>query len=147
MLGSVLGVVSNVALNLALYPVLGYRGVALGTSLAAAVNFAVLVVAWRRRHGGLAGSGVAGQLGRVILASLALAAASWAAERGIGWLLPGSGPGRRFALAFGPIGAGALAYLAAARALRISELDELVRVLFRSRSRLVCRNGSGSRNG
>ena len=36
--GSVLGMVSNVGLNVALYPVLGFRGVALGTSLAAAAN-------------------------------------------------------------------------------------------------------------
>ena len=38
---------ANVGLNFTLYPVLGYRGVALGTSLAATVNFAVLAGAWR----------------------------------------------------------------------------------------------------
>jgi putative peptidoglycan lipid II flippase len=135
-LGSVLGMVSNVALNLALYPVLGYRGVALGTSLAAGANFAVLAIAWRRRYGGLAGSGIVGQLARVLLAALALGLAAWAAERGIAWLLPpAKGLGRQLALAFGPIAAGGLAYLAAARALRIRELDEVVGVLRRRRSR------------
>ncbi|HET9594906.1 MAG TPA: murein biosynthesis integral membrane protein MurJ, partial [Anaeromyxobacteraceae bacterium] len=68
-LGSILGMASNVALNLALYPVLGYRGVALGTSVAVMVNFAVLALAWRRRHGGLGASGVGRQLARVAAAS------------------------------------------------------------------------------
>src|SRR5574340_423349 len=78
-IGSVLGMVSNVALNLALYPVLGFRGVALGTSLAAVANFAVLAWAWRRRHGPMGG---AGQLWKVLLASAALAATAYGAERG-----------------------------------------------------------------
>jgi putative peptidoglycan lipid II flippase len=134
--GSVLGMVSNVALNVALYPVLGYRGVALGTSLAAAANFAVLALAWRSRHGGLGGSGILRQLGKVLLASVALAAAAWAAERGLVRLLPaGKSLPRQLALAFLPIAAGGLAYLGAARALGVRELDELLGALRRRRAR------------
>ena len=135
-LGSALGVASNVALNLALYPVLGYRGVALGTSLAAGANFALLLFAWRRGHGGLAGSGVARQLGRVAIATLALAAVAWSTERGLAWMLPATKSiGRQLALAFVPIAAGGIAYLTAARALRIQELDDLLRVGRRGRTR------------
>jgi putative peptidoglycan lipid II flippase len=134
--GSILGMASNVALNVALYPVLGFRGVALGTSLAAGANFAVLAFAWRRRYGSLGGAGTARQLGKVVLASVALAAAAWAAERGLSAALP---PGktlvRQLVLAFGPIAAGGLAYLAAARALGIRELDELVAAVRRRRAR------------
>jgi putative peptidoglycan lipid II flippase len=134
-IGSMLGMSSNVLLNALLWPVLGYRGVALGTSLAATANFAVLAVAWRRRHGSL-GAGVFRQLGRVVAASLALAAVAWATERGLAALLPvhKSLP-RQLALAFGPIVTGGVAYLAAARALGIPELDELLGVLRKRRAK------------
>ena len=132
--GSTLGMASNVALNVALWPVLGYRGVALGTSLAAGANFAVLAWAWRRAYGSLGGAGTLRQLGKVLAASLALAVAAWAAERGLELLLPaGKTLPRQLLLAFGPIAAGGIAYLAAYRALVIRELDELLAALRRRR--------------
>jgi putative peptidoglycan lipid II flippase len=134
-IGSVLGMISNVVLNVTLYPVLGFRGVALGTSVAAAVNFGVLAIAWRRRHGGLGGTGVVPQLGRVLLASAALAVAAFLAERALERALPPGGFGRQLALGLGPITAGGLAYLAAARALGIAELQELLGALRRRRAR------------
>jgi putative peptidoglycan lipid II flippase len=134
-LGSILGMVSNVVLNVTLWPVLGFRGVALGTSLAAGVNFAVLVLAWRRRHGGLGGSGIVPQLGRVVLASAVLAAAAWGAERGLDGVLRSGGLGRQLVLGLVPIAAGGLAYLAAARVLRIGEMGELASALRRRRAR------------
>jgi putative peptidoglycan lipid II flippase len=134
--GSVLGMASNVALNLALYPVLGFRGVALGTSVAAGANFGVLAWAWKRRYGSLGGKGTVKQLGKVVLASAVLAAAAWAAERGLSAVLPpGKTLGRQLVLAFGPIAAGGLAYLAAARVLGVRELDELLGALRRRRAR------------
>jgi putative peptidoglycan lipid II flippase len=134
--GSVLGMGSNVALNLALYPVLGFRGVALGTSVAAGANFGVLAWAWKRRYGSLGGKGTVKQLGKVVLASAVLAAAAWAAERGLSAVLPpGKTLGRQLVLAFGPIAAGGLAYLAAARVLGVRELDELLGALRRRRAR------------
>jgi putative peptidoglycan lipid II flippase len=133
-LGSVLGMVANVALNAALFPVLGFRGVALGTSLAAAANFAVLGLAWRR-HGGLRGARLLPHLGRVLAACVPLALAAWGAWRGLDRLLPASGGiGRQLALGLCPVVAGALAYLAAARALAIRELDELLASLRRGRA-------------
>ena len=131
--GSALGMAANVALNAALYPVLGFRGVALGTSLAATANFAVLAVAWRRRHGGLGGVGVARQLGRVVLACVPLALVAWGAWRGLDAVLPPGGLWRQLTVGLAPIAAGALAYLAAARALGIRELDELLGALRRRR--------------
>lgn len=135
-LGSVAGMACNVVLNLALYPVLGFRGVALGTSLAAGANFAVLLWAWRRRHGGLGGSGVVPQLLRVLLATAALGLAAWAAHRGLAVVLDGHRSlARQLVLAFGPIAAGGAAYLAAARLLGLGELAELLGGLRRRRSR------------
>jgi putative peptidoglycan lipid II flippase len=131
--GSVLGMVANVALNAALYPVLGFRGVALGTSLAAAANFTVLAVAWRR-HGGLGGAGLLAHLARILAACVPLALAAWGTWRGLDRLLPAGGLARQLALGLLPVAAGAVAYLAAARALAIRELDELVAALRRRRA-------------
>ncbi|HEX9289455.1 MAG TPA: murein biosynthesis integral membrane protein MurJ [Anaeromyxobacteraceae bacterium] len=129
--GSFLGMASNVTLNLALYPVLGYRGVALGTSLAAFANFAVLAVAWRRRHGGLGGAGIYRHLARVLAATAVLALVAWGTARGLGQVLPARGLPRQLAHALVPILVGALAYFAAARALGLRELDDVLRVLRR----------------
>jgi putative peptidoglycan lipid II flippase len=125
---------ANVGLNAALFPVLGFRGVALGTSLAAAANFAVLGFAWRR-HGGLGAARLLPHLLRVLAACVPLALAAWAAWRGLDRLLPPGGLPRQLALGLVPVAAGAAAYLAAARALGIRELDELVSALRRRRAR------------
>jgi putative peptidoglycan lipid II flippase len=134
-LGSVLGMVSNVALNLTLYPVLGYRGVALGTSVAATVNFAVLAFAWRRRHGGLGGARVLPHLARVLAASAVLALVAWGTARGLAHVLPPRGLWRQLALAFGPIALAGPAYFAASRLLGLGELDEVLRLVRRRASR------------
>ncbi len=134
-LGSFAGMASNVLLNVTLYPVLGYRGVALGTSLAAGANFLVLAWAWRRRHGGLGGSGVVPQLLRVLAASAVLAVAAWGSARGLAAVVPGHGARRQLVLGLVPVLVGGSAYLAAAKLLRIHELEELVSALRRRRAR------------
>ena len=132
-IGSVVGMVSNVALVLALYPVLGFRGVALGTSIAATANFAVLAVAWKRRHGGLGQAGIYRQLVRCALASAAMAAAVAAAARLVAPWLPAAGLRRQAAAAFVPMGVGIAVYFAAARAVGVHELREVVEALRRRR--------------
>jgi putative peptidoglycan lipid II flippase len=134
-IGSVVGMVSNVLLNVTLYPILGFRGVALGTSLAAGANFAVLLVEWRRREGGLGGAGLLPHLARVLAASAALAAVAWGTFRGLALCVPAGGLGRQLLLGLVPVATGGLAYLAAAKALRIPELDELLGALRRRRAR------------
>jgi putative peptidoglycan lipid II flippase len=135
LLGSVLGMAANVALNFALYPVLGYVGVALGTSLAAIANFGVLVVAWRARFGGFGAAGVLRQLAKVAVATAILGLAAWGAHRGAASLVPGAGLAGQAVRALLPVAAGALAYFAAARALRVGELADLTGALRRRASR------------
>ncbi|OFX24581.1 MAG: murein biosynthesis integral membrane protein MurJ [Anaeromyxobacter sp. RBG_16_69_14] len=133
-MGSLLGMACNVALNLTLYPILGFRGVALGTSLAATVNFAVLAIAWKRMHGGLGGAGIYRHLLRVLCASAVLALVAWGALQGLSQVLPQRGLVRQLALALGPIALAAAAYLAAGRALGMRELDDVLRALRRRRA-------------
>jgi putative peptidoglycan lipid II flippase len=132
-IGSILGMATNVVLNLALYPVLGFRGVALGTSLAAGANFLVLLVAWRRTQGGLGGTGVVAQLGRVLVASAVLALVAWGTAAALAAVVPGHGLGRQAVVGLGPVVAGAAAYFAMARLLGIAELGELAAALRRRR--------------
>ncbi|HET7755570.1 MAG TPA: murein biosynthesis integral membrane protein MurJ [Anaeromyxobacteraceae bacterium] len=134
LVGSVLGMAANLALNITLYPVLGYRGVALGTSLAATANFAVLVIAWRRRFGGLGGTGVVPQFLKVLAASGVLAVGCWAAERAVG---AGAWESSRLVHqavgALVPIAVGAALYFGAARLLRLDEASDLASLARRRR--------------
>jgi putative peptidoglycan lipid II flippase len=133
--GSVLGMASNVILNVTLYPVLGFRGVALGTSLAATVNFAVLAIAWWRRHGGLGEAGILRQLARVALASASLAVVAFGTHALLVRAMPAGGLAGQLVRALVPIAAGGLAYLAAARLLGVRELQLVVDVVRRRRQR------------
>jgi putative peptidoglycan lipid II flippase len=142
--GSILGMVANVALNAALYPLLGFRGVALGVSLAAGVNFLVLLLAWRQAYGGLGGAGVLPQLGRVLLASAVLATVAWGTAAALAAALPGGGLGRQAVVGLVPVVAGAAAYFGMARLLGIAELGELGAALRRRRERSAPASSSGS---
>jgi putative peptidoglycan lipid II flippase len=133
--GSFVGMLSNVAFVLALHPVLGFRGIALGTALAATANFAVLAVAWRRRHGGLGEAGIYRQLLKTLAAAALMVAVVLLAKGALEPRLAAGGLGRRAALALVPIAAGATAYFAAARALGVRELAEVASALRRRRRR------------
>ncbi|MEY2667773.1 MAG: hypothetical protein RJA59_411 [Pseudomonadota bacterium] len=134
-IASVVGMTSNVALVLVLHPLLGFRGIALGTALAATANFAVLAVAWRRLHGGLGGAGIYRQLARVALAAGVMVAAVLAVKAAIAPALPAAGMARQAPLALVPIAAGAVVYFAAARLLGVKELAEVAAALRRRRGR------------
>ncbi|MGB8930786.1 MAG: murein biosynthesis integral membrane protein MurJ, partial [Anaeromyxobacteraceae bacterium] len=64
-----------------------------------------------------------------------LALVAWGTAKGLALVLPARGLPRQLGLALLPIAVGGVAYLAAAKALRIPELDELVGVLRRRRAR------------
>jgi putative peptidoglycan lipid II flippase len=121
---SVGSVVLNVVLNLTLVRVMGYRGLALGTSITALLNAAAQLWFLRREIHGVDGRRVLSSAVRVLLASLVMAAVAWAAaDRLEAWL-----PGEALAWQAARLGASiaiALAALAAAAAvLRIPEFEE-----------------------
>ena len=118
-------VVVNVVLNLALVRVMGYRGLALGTSITALVNAAVQLWLLRREIDGIEGGRIASTAVRVVVAALVMAAAAWGADALHGRsACPETGSLQQIVRLGVSIGI-ALAVLAgAAQLLRIREFDE-----------------------
>ena len=124
---SVLSVAVNLVLNVTLVKVMGYRGLALGTALAAIFNAIILLWLLSRRLGGLEGRRTAVALAKIGAASLVMGVAALATEGWLHGLLPGAGLVVKTVRVFGAIGAGAVVLVLCARLLRIEEFDEAVR--------------------
>ena len=133
---SVLSVGANLVLNLALVRVLGFRGLALGTGIAAILNAVVLLWLLRNRLGGLDGRRVFVSLIKIALASVAMGVA---AQVTLGWLsqlTPAGGELARILRVVGAIAIALLVLAASARLLRIYEFNEATaRVLARFKRR------------
>jgi putative peptidoglycan lipid II flippase len=123
---SIGAMMANVVLNLALVRVMGYPGLALGTSLAALVNAGGLLLLLQRVVPGVVNLQLTGSLVRSVVASLAMGVAAAIFDRTLDAWLPGEGLGLRLVRLAGTIG-GAIAVLAAAAwALRLREMAEAV---------------------
>jgi putative peptidoglycan lipid II flippase len=110
----------------ALVGTLGFRGLALGTSLAALVHGALLLVMTRRALGGLDGRRLAATLIKSAAASSAMAAAALAAHAWLTRTIQNQNtPSQAVTLALA-IGAGLVVLAVTARILRIAEFDEAV---------------------
>jgi putative peptidoglycan lipid II flippase len=130
LVASVSAVAANLAWNVATFRRFGHVGLALGTSIAATVNLAVLLVAFQRQVRGLFSRELLWTLARILVASGVMAAGVWASSRALESL-----PGRNMtwwaAKALLPVGAGAALYFVAARVLRLDEASTLLRRLRR----------------
>jgi putative peptidoglycan lipid II flippase len=119
----------NIAADLALFPVLGVRGLALGHAIAYTVAAVTAGVLLRRRLGGLEGPSLAGGLARIVAASTLTAAAAWGAAR----LMFGALGADTFGEQMVQVGAGVLAgviiYVGAALLFRMEELALVKRTL------------------
>jgi len=121
---SVIAVLANLTLNLVLVRVMGYRGLALGTALAAMFNAGALLWLLRRRLGGLDERRVFIALVKILAASIAMGAAARFAASWLATLLPSAHlVGRAVQLA-GAIAVGVIVLIAAARILRLAEFDD-----------------------
>ncbi len=130
---SVVAVVTNIVLNLTLVHVIGFRGLALGTAVAATLNAGVLLWILRRRLGGIEAAQTAKTLMSCLAASAVMGAAAWLAEWGLEILFPGTRTIVRATRVFSAIAVGALTFAVVARALGVEEVDDLLRrVLKRS---------------
>jgi putative peptidoglycan lipid II flippase len=121
---SISTVALNIGLNVWLVRVLGFRGLALGTSLAMIANGTALVVLLRRHLDGLEEQRLAATLAKTLLASCAMAAASFGAERALGALMPGTHVPAQAIRLFAAIGSGLAVLAVSARILRIREFDD-----------------------
>ncbi|MCL4848449.1 MAG: murein biosynthesis integral membrane protein MurJ [Acidobacteria bacterium] len=123
---SVLSMVANIVLNLALVRVLGYRGLALGTALSAILNAGVLLWLLGRRIDGLDGRRVLVALVKISFASAVMAAAAVAALHGVRHVAGDAGFVARALQVGGAIGTGLVVLASMARLLRIAEFEEAV---------------------
>jgi putative peptidoglycan lipid II flippase len=127
---SVASMLTNFVLNVTLVRVLGYRGLALGTAIAALLNAIVLWWLLSRRLGGLDGRRVAVALAKITVAALVMALAAVLTHQWLEALVPGSGVATRSLQVFGSIAAAVAVLAAAARILRIEEFQEAARRVF-----------------
>jgi len=127
-------VLVNVALNVALAPAMGYRGLALGTALAALFNAGVLLwLLWTRLEG-LEGRRLATAFVKITIASVVMAAAAATTEAWLHGMLPGGDLLSRAVRVGIAIGVALLVLTLVARALRVRELGAAVDAL---RSRMA----------
>ena len=82
-------VLANLAINLALVRVMGFRGLALGTALAAMFNAIALLWLLERRLGGLEGRRIATSLIKIVVASLVMGLAAWSTSAWLTEAVPG----------------------------------------------------------
>lgn len=128
---SVISVMTNLAINLALIRVLGYRGLALGTALAAMVNAGALLWLLRRRLHGLDGRRVGIALLKILVASVAMGIAAAGAAGWFTYAVAGHGIVWKAARVIVGIGSGVVVLVAAARLLKIEEFDEAFKRVLR----------------
>jgi len=121
---SVGSVIVNVALNWWLAGVMGYRGLALGTSVTALLNASLQLWLMRRELKGIEGGRIARSLVRVAAASAAMTAAAWSANELLTMWLPGSAFVLQVIRLTLSIGAAVLTLAIAAQLLHIREFGE-----------------------
>lgn len=128
---SVASVAINLVLNLFLVRVLSFRGLALGTALAALFNAGALLWLLRGRLHGLDGRAVVIAAIKIGGASVLMALGARAAWNWLDVVLPGGGELLRIARVFASIGVGLVLLASGAKLFRVEEFDEVWRRLFR----------------
>jgi putative peptidoglycan lipid II flippase len=116
----------SVVLNLFLVRVMGFRGLALGTSLAVLANGGALLLLLHRHLGGIERRPLALTFVKTVVAGSVMAAVAVGTEHLLAPLVPGPGPVAQVIRLFGAITAGLATLTAAAKWLRIREFDDAV---------------------
>jgi putative peptidoglycan lipid II flippase len=114
----------NVALNLTLVQVMGFRGLALGTTITALLNATVQLLLLRREIGGLEGRRLAVSLARVLAAAAVMGVVTWGVHALLLGALPGTGFVTEAARLLLTIIASLAALVAVAQVLRIPEFAD-----------------------
>jgi putative peptidoglycan lipid II flippase len=137
---SVLTVAVNLGLSLTLVRLIGFKGLALSTALAALFNATMLVWILRARLGGLDGTRIGMSFAKIAAASLAMGAAAWAAD----WAFASVWPSRSIPMmglrVVSAIGLALLVLDLAARALKLDEAAEIRQAMARQARRMAGRS-------
>ena len=122
---SIGSVLVNIGLNLWLVRVIGYRGLALGTAIAAGLNASVLLALLGRRLGGLDAVRIATAFGKIAMASAIMGLAVIGMEHWLSRMWPDPGLLPQLARLLITIASGLVVLALSGRAMRIHELEGL----------------------
>jgi putative peptidoglycan lipid II flippase len=128
---SVSSVLANLAINLTLVRVLGYRGLALGTALAAMFNALALLWLLGRRLDGLDGRRVSTALLKITIASILMGLAAHYTSAWLTHAVPSGAFYWKAARVAVAIAIGLVVLVVSARLLRIAEFEEAVKRIVR----------------
>jgi putative peptidoglycan lipid II flippase len=128
---SMSSVVANVALNVMLVDLIGYRGLALGTSITALLNAAAQLWLLRGPLQGIEARRMASAFVRILTAAVAMAGTAWLVERWSHRLVPGHSVVVQTVRVGAAIAAGLAVLAAAAHVLRIPEFAEAREMVIR----------------
>lgn len=128
---SIISVLLNLSLNLALVRVMGFRGLALGTTIAAIFNATALLWLLGRRLRGLDGARILVAFAKITVASAVMGAAAFFTSAWLEGALPGRGLLWKTIQVFGAIAVAVIVLAASARVLRIAEFDDAMRRVLR----------------
>ena len=118
---SVISIVANLVLNLALNAAMGFRGLALGTAIAANLNSGLLLFLLARRIGGIDGRRIWLSFAKILAASAIMGAATYFAEAWLADLFASGSLVDRVIRVGGAIAAGLATLALSAWALGIQE--------------------------
>jgi putative peptidoglycan lipid II flippase len=120
---SLLSITTNIVLNLTLVRVLSYRGLALGTSLAALVNAGTLFWLLRGKLHGLDGRRITVALTKILMASVVMAIVAWGIEHELSLWWAGHDAVHRVARVGLAVSGGLGVLLIMAKLLRLEEFE------------------------
>jgi putative peptidoglycan lipid II flippase len=129
----------NIVASVALVRSIGFEGLALGTSLAAIANGAMLVWLLRQRLGRLDGWRLLMTLAKASAASAVMALAAVAIQRGMESAVPGSGLLPQLIRLGASIGGGLMALGFTARLLRVDEFSQAAAIIIGRVQKLLLR--------
>ena len=124
---SMAAVTLNIVLNLLLVELMGYRGLALGASIAALANAVILLTVLRRRLHGLDLRRVLAVFGKIAVASATMGAAAWMTHARLLEAWPGAELVTRLGRVSTSIAVGVVVLTTASLILRIRELEQVGR--------------------
>jgi len=136
---SICSIAVNIVCSVALVRVMGYSGLALGTSIAAAVNAAALVWLLRGALDGLEGRRLASTSLKVLASALAMAAACAAIQQALERAIPGSALTARAARLSASIGGGLVVLAVTGKLLRVEEVDQVITMIHTRVRKLLTR--------